>query len=178
MADTTITISGNLAAAPELRFSHAGNAVASFTVMLSKRQQDQGGQWQEVAANGLRCVAFSDVAENIGESLDKGARVLVTGRLEPQQWQDKTSGENRYGWQLVVNDIGPSLRWATAQPVKALRGQGGGQFQQAAPPTVNQQAPAQGQWAAQQAPQHGYQQQPQAQQQGFSGQGYDDAPPF
>lgn len=131
MADTTQIISGNLAAPPELQFSQAGKPWARFTIMVNERRE-QNGQWVEVAKNGMRCVAFGDLAEHIAESFPEGkARVIATGRLVPQQWQDRETGANRYDWQLQVEDIGPSLKWATATPVKAQRPpQGGGYGQQ------------------------------------------------
>ena len=123
MADATITMSGNLADDPTLRFTQSGVAVCSFTLMQNLRQKNQSGEWREVAKNGMRVTAWRDLAEHIAESFHKGERVIVTGRLEPQQWQDRDSGADRYGWQLIADDAGHSLRWATSQAVKAQRGQ-------------------------------------------------------
>jgi len=147
MADTNIIVSGNLAAPPELAFSQAGKPWCKFTIMVNERRE-QNGRWEEVAKNGMRCVAFGDLAEHIAESFPDGkARVIATGRLVPQQWQDRESGANRYDWQLQVDDIGPSLKWATATPVKAQRPQqGGGYGQQQG---YGQQAPQQGYGAPQ-----------------------------
>lgn len=124
MADTTMTIAGNLADDPELRYTQAGTPVTTFVVMLNERRE-QNGEWVEVAKNGMRCTAWRDLAENAAESLAKGDRVLVTGRLVPQQWKDRDTGQDRYGWAMTAEDVAPSLKWATARPEKARRGQGG-----------------------------------------------------
>lgn len=125
MSDNTLTITGNLPDAPELRFTQSGIAVATFTVMQTKREK-QGDQYVDGAKNGLRVTVWRDMAENVAESLVKGSRVTVTGRLEPQNWQDRESGANRYGWELVADDVAVSLRFHTAQPNKVDRRQGGG----------------------------------------------------
>lgn len=132
MSDNTLTITGNLPDAPELRFTQSGIAVASFTVMQTKREK-QGDQYVDGAKNGLRVTVWRDMAENVAESLAKGSRVTVTGRLEPQNWQDRESGANRYGWELVADDVAVSLRFHTAQPNKVDRRNGGGQRGQQAP---------------------------------------------
>lgn len=125
MSDNTMTITGNLPDDPELRFTQSGIAVASFTVMQTKREK-QGDQYVDGAKNGLRVTVWRDQAENTAESIGKGDRVTVTGRLEPQQWQDRQSGDNRYGWELNADEVAVSLRWATAKPQKVRRGQNGG----------------------------------------------------
>lgn len=124
MSDNTLTITGNLPDAPELRFTQSGIAVASFTVMQTKREK-QGDQYVDGAKNGLRVTVWRDMAENVAESLVKGSRVTVTGRLEPQNWQDRETGANRYGWELVADDVAASLRFHTAQPNKVDRRNGG-----------------------------------------------------
>ena len=125
MTDNTLTITGNLADEVELRFTQSGIAVASFVVMQTKREK-QGDQYVDGAKNGLRVTVWRDQAENVAESIGKGDRVTVTGTLEPQQWQDRQSGDNRYGWELNADEVAVSLRWATAKPQKARRGQNGG----------------------------------------------------
>lgn len=124
MTDNTLTITGNLADDVELRFTQSGIAVASFVVMQTKREK-QGDQYVDGAKNGLRVTVWRDQAENVAESIGKGDRVTVTGTLEPQQWQDRQSGDNRYGWELNADEVAVSLRWATAKPQKANRRQGG-----------------------------------------------------
>lgn len=124
MSDNTLTITGNLPDDPELRFTQSGIAVATFTVMQTKREK-QGDQFVDGAKNGLRVTVWRDMAENVAESLVKGSRVTVTGRLEPQNWQDRETGANRYGWELVADDVAASLRFHTAQPNKVDRRNGG-----------------------------------------------------
>lgn len=163
MSDTDITIRGNLAADPELRFTQSGHAVCSFTVMQTKREK-QGDDYVDGAKNGMPVAVWRDQGENVAESLRKGDRVVVTGRLEPQQWQDRESGANRYGWQLVADEVGPSLRWATAVPQKMDRRQQGGFGQQGS-------APRSGGYGGPQTPPQG------GDPWGGNGGGYDD-PPF
>lgn len=125
MNDTTITIVGNLVAEPELRFTAQGAAVAGFTVASTPRIFDKGsGQWKDGDALFLRCSAWRELAENVAESLTRGARVVVTGRLKQRSF-DSREGEKRSVIELEVDEIGPSLRYATAKPVKAARGEGG-----------------------------------------------------
>lgn len=125
MSDNTLTITGNLADDVELRFTQSGIAVATFVVMQTKREK-QGNEYVDGAKNGLRVTVWRDQAENVAESIGKGDRVTVTGTLEPQQWQDRQSGDNRYGWELNASEVAVSLRWATAKPQKVRRGQNGG----------------------------------------------------
>ncbi|MDN5687085.1 MAG: single-stranded DNA-binding protein [Brachybacterium sp.] len=127
MSDNTLTITGNLADEVELRFTQSGIPVASFVVMQTKREK-QGQDYVDGAKNGLRITVWRDQAENVAESIGKGDRVTVTGHLEPQQWQDRQSGDNRYGWELVADEVAVSLRWATAKPNKVNRRQRGGSF--------------------------------------------------
>ena len=146
MSDNTLTITGNLPDAPELRFTQSGIAVATFTVMQTKREK-QGDQYVDGAKNGLRVTVWRDMAENVAESLVKGSRVTVTGRLEPQNWQDRESGANRYGWELVADDVAVSLRFHTAQPNKVDRRGGRGGFGGGASQGPPQGAPANDPWA-------------------------------
>lgn len=129
MSDNTITIIGNLADDAELRFTQNGIAVASFVVMQTKRIK-RGDDFVDGAKNGLRVTVWRDQAENVAESLRKGTHVIVTGQLEPQQWQDRESGADRYGWGLTADHVGVGLKYATAQAQKADRranaGGGGG----------------------------------------------------
>ncbi|MDR0481952.1 MAG: single-stranded DNA-binding protein [Cellulomonadaceae bacterium] len=125
--ETVITVVGNLTNDPELKFLPSGAAVVSFTVASTPRTFDrQANEWKNGEALFLRCSAWREMAENIAESLTKGMRVLVQGRLTQRSWEDKNSGEKRSSIELQVDEIGPSLRWASAQ-VSAKPRSGGNQ---------------------------------------------------
>ena len=126
--DTIITVVGNLTADPELRFTPSGAAVANFTVASTPRQFDrQSNEWKDGEALFLRCNIWRQAAENVAESLTRGARVVVTGRLKQRSYETK-EGEKRTVIELEVDEIGPSLRYATAKVNKVSRGSGGGDF--------------------------------------------------
>lgn len=125
MGETTITIIGNLTADPELRFTPAGTAVASFTVAATARLYDKAsGAWKDGDPLFLRCSVWRQVAENVAESLAKGMRVLVQGRLKQRSYEDR-EGVKRTVVELDVDEVGPSLRFATATLTKATRNTGG-----------------------------------------------------
>ena len=124
--DTTITVVGNLTADPELRFTPSGAAVANFTVASTPRIYDrQSGDWKDGEALFLRCNIWREAAENVAESLTRGSRVILTGRLKQRSFETK-EGEKRTVMEVEVDEIGPSLRYATAKGNKANRGGGGG----------------------------------------------------
>ena len=124
--DTVITVIGNLTADPELRFTQSGIAVASFTVASTPRTFDrQANEWKDGEALFLRCSIWRDAAENVAESLEKGTRVIVQGRLKQRSYTDR-EGNQRTSIELDVEEIGPSLKYATAKPTKVQRGGGGG----------------------------------------------------
>jgi len=124
--DVTVTVVGNLTNDPELRFTPSGAAVASFTVASTPRFLDKNtNEWKDGDALFLRCSVWRQAAENIAESLTRGARVIVTGRLRQRSYETK-EGEKRTVVELEVDEVGPSLRYATAKVTKASRGGGGG----------------------------------------------------
>jgi single-strand DNA-binding protein len=126
--DTIITVIGNLTADPELRFTQSGAAVANFTVASTPRTFDrQSGEWKDGEALFLRCNIWRQSAENVAESLTRGARVIVSGRLKQRSFETR-EGEKRTVVELEVDEIGPSLRYATAKVNKVSRGSGGGGF--------------------------------------------------
>jgi single-strand DNA-binding protein len=191
--ETTITIVGNLTADPELRFTPSGAAVANFTVASTPRTFDrQSNEWKDGETLFMRCSIWRDAAENIAESLHRGTRVIATGRLKSRSYDTK-EGEKRTVIELDVDEVGPSLRYASAKVTKAERGgsgggfggQGGGGGQQNDPWATGGSAPSGGQpaggqqggFGGQQAPQQPAQ--PQGGQQGGWGQApsYDE-PPF
>jgi len=124
--DTVITVVGNLTADPELRFTPSGAAVANFTVASTPRTFDKNtNEWKDGEALFLRCSVWRQAAENVAESLHKGTAVVVQGRLKQRSYETK-EGEKRTVYELDVDEIGPSLKWATAKVTKASRGGGGG----------------------------------------------------
>ena len=147
-----ITVAGNLTASPDLRYTPSGAPVANFTVASTPRTFDKArNEYVDGEALFMRCSAWRDLAENVAESLSRGDRVVVQGRLVSRSWEDKDTGAKRTAFELQVDEVGPSLRWATAKPVKAQRGQGGGQ---AAPQGGGYSSPQQGGgWAPQGQPQ-------------------------
>ena len=142
--DTVITIIGNLTADPELRWTQSGAAVADFTVASTPRTYDRNaGEWRDGDTLFMRCSVWRDTAENVAESLRKGMRVIVQGRLTQRSY-DTQQGERRTVVELQVDEVGPSLRRARAQVTRTTpsggggyqsdnRGQQQGGYQQAAP---------------------------------------------
>jgi single-strand DNA-binding protein len=113
--ETVITVIGNLTSDPELRFTASGAAVANFTVASTPRTLDRATQeWKDGEALFLRCSAWRQMAENVAESLSRGSRVMVSGRLKQRSFDTK-EGEKRTVVELDVDEIGPSLRYATAR---------------------------------------------------------------
>lgn len=124
--ETVITLVGNLTADPELRFTPSGAAVANFTVASTPRTFNrQTNQWEDGEALFMRCAVWREAAENVAETLTRGARVIVQGRLKQRSFETK-EGEKRTVVEMDVDEIGPSLRYATAQVRKTSRGGGGG----------------------------------------------------
>ncbi|TVT23391.1 single-stranded DNA-binding protein [Amycolatopsis rhizosphaerae] len=122
--ESVITIVGNLTADPELRFTPSGAAVANFTIANNPRVFDrQSGEWKDGKSLFLRCNIWRQAAENVAESLTRGARVMVQGRLTQRSFETK-EGEKRTVVELDVDEIGPSLRYATAKVNKASRSHG------------------------------------------------------
>lgn len=123
--DTTITVIGNLTADPELRFTPAGAAVANFTVASTPRTFDRNkNEWVDGDALFMRCNIWREAAENVAESLTRGSRVIVSGRLKQRSYETR-EGEKRTVVELEVDEIGPSLKYATAKVNKADRKSGG-----------------------------------------------------
>ena len=119
--EPTTTITGNLTADPELRFTPTGRPVAAFTIANTPRFPDKTtGQWQDGETWFVRCSAWGDTAENIAASLNRGNAVVATGRLRCRTWEDK-DGSKRATVEMTVDDIGPSLRRAVVKVTKATR---------------------------------------------------------
>lgn len=130
--EPTITLTGNLTADPELRFTPSGHAVANFTVAQTPRQFDKTtNEWVDKETIFMSCSVWRQAAENVAESLQRGMRVIVTGRMKCRSYEDR-EGNKRTVFELDVDEVGPSLKMATAKVTKVSRsggqgGQGGGQ---------------------------------------------------
>jgi single-strand DNA-binding protein len=124
--DTPITIAGNLVEDPELRFTPSGQAVARFRVASTPRFRDNTtGEWKDGDSLFLTCNAWRQSAENVAESLTRGMRVIVSGRLRQRSYETK-EGEKRTVYEVEVDDVGPSLRNASAKVNRAARANGNG----------------------------------------------------
>ena len=146
MPDNTVTLVGNVTRDPELRFTPSGQAVATFGLAVNRRWQNrQSNEWEEQTSFfDVKC--WAQMAENVGESLHRGARVVVSGRLEQRSWETE-QGDKRSKVEVVADEIAPSLRWATVEITKNERsqpGQGGGSGGGSARPVPNEPAPSGG----------------------------------
>jgi len=142
MNGNSVTVVGNVTRDPELRFTASGQATASFGLAVNRVWNDRQTNERKEAVSFFDIVCWREMAENASESLSKGARVLVTGRLEQRSWETP-EGDKRSKIEIVADEIGPSLRWATAEIRKNDRrgpGEGGGQQMNGARPVAN--APA------------------------------------
>jgi single-strand DNA-binding protein len=122
MPDNSVTLVGNITRDPELRFTPAGQAVATFGMAVNRRYQ-KNGQWEE-QTSFFNVTAWGTLGENASNSLHKGARILVSGRLEQRSWETQ-EGDKRSVVEVVADEIGPSLRWATVEITKNERREGG-----------------------------------------------------
>ena len=122
MPDNSVTLVGNITRDPELRFTPTGQAVATFGMAVNRRYQ-KNGQWEE-QTSFFNVTAWGTLGENASNSLHKGARVLVNGRLDQRSWETQ-DGEKRSTVEIVADEIGPSLRWATVEITKNERREGG-----------------------------------------------------
>lgn len=123
--DTITTVVGNLTADPELRFTASGAAVANFTVAATPRTFDrQSGEWKDGDTLFMRCNIWRQPAEHVAESMTRGTRVIVSGRLKQRSFETK-DGEKRTVVEIDVDEVGPSLRYATAVVTRAARSEGG-----------------------------------------------------
>jgi len=126
--ETVITVVGNLTDDPELRFTPSGAAVAKFRIASTPRTMDrQTNEWKDGEPLFLQCNIWRQAAENVAESLQRGSRVIVTGRLRQRSYETR-EGEKRTVIELEVDEIGPSLRYATAKVQKMQRSSGGGGY--------------------------------------------------
>lgn len=140
MSLPNMTIVGTVTADPELRFIPSGAAVANFTVAANERRKNKDtGEWEDGSATFIRCNVWRQHAENVAESLTRGMRVIVTGRLKQREYEK--DGEKRSVFDLEVDEVGPTLQWATAKVNKVRRDNAGA-------PTSSGPAPADDPWGA------------------------------
>ena len=124
--ETPITVVGNVTSDPELRFTQSGAAVANFTVASTpKKFNKQTSQFEDGETLFMKCSVWQEQAENVAESLARGQRVVVTGVLVSRSWEDKETGQKRTVMEMKAEEVGPSLRWATAKVTKSQRQSGG-----------------------------------------------------
>ena len=125
MAANTVTLIGNLTRDPELRYTTGGRGVASFGLAVNRRYM-QNNEWQE-QTSFFNIVCWGELGENVSATLTKGARTIVTGRLEQRSWETQ-DGDKRSVVEVVADEVGPSLRWAQAQVERTERSSGDGGF--------------------------------------------------
>ena len=140
-SDNTVTLVGNITDDPELRFTPSGAAVANFTVAVNRRYKNNEGQWEDKLDGFFRCNCWRDMAENVAQSFRKGTRVVVVGRLQQRSWDDP-DGNRRSVFEVQVDEVGPSLRWASATIEKSQRSSGSSGGDWASPPSSPSSAPA------------------------------------
>jgi single-strand DNA-binding protein len=115
MPDTHVAITGNLTDNPEVTFTPNGAAVCNFRLAVTPRIRE-GDQWKDGETSFFRIAAWRDLATHLADSLSKGDRVIVLGQLRTRTWEDKSSGERRSVVEVTAEEVGPSLKWATAKP--------------------------------------------------------------
>jgi single-strand DNA-binding protein len=124
MADNTITVVGNVTRDPELKFLNSGQAALRLSIAVSRRWQNRQTQEWEEKTSFFDVQCYGPMAENAANSLQKGARIIVTGRMEQRSWETE-NGEKRSAFEIVADEVAPSLRWATASVTKTPRADGG-----------------------------------------------------
>jgi single-strand DNA-binding protein len=127
--ENQVVIVGNLTDDPELRYTPNGAAVANFRVAVNRRYRDQSGEWKDGETSFFRVNAWRTLAENVAESMTRGSRAVVVGRLRARSWETP-EGETRSSVEIEADEIAPSLRWATAKVEKQQRSGGGGDWSQ------------------------------------------------
>jgi len=120
MTDNNVTITGNVTRDPELRFTPTGQATATFGIAVNRTWTDRQSQERKESTSFFDVVAWGPLAENAATSLTKGARVVVTGRLDQRSWES-AEGDKRSKVEITADDLAPSLRWATAQVIRNER---------------------------------------------------------
>jgi len=138
---SNVTLIGNITRDPELRYTAGGQAIATFGIAVNRRWQNRQTQAWEESTSFFDVVCWGDLGTNVADSLGKGDRVIVTGRLEQRSWETQ-DGEKRSKIEVVADEVGPSVRWATARPEKTDRRGPGQGAPGGGPAAYSQQAPA------------------------------------
>lgn len=118
---STLIVTGNLAADPELRYTPAGTPVVEFVVLENRRHKNDADEWEDAEPNRFRVTAWRALAENIAESVAKGDRVIVEGTIKTNRWHDRESGEVKFAQTIDADQVGVSLQFHTARPAKTTR---------------------------------------------------------
>ena len=121
MADNVVSLTGNTTRDPELSFTAGGTAVAAFGLAINSRKKDTDGSWIDGDPQFFDIKAFGELAENIAESISKGTRVVINGRLNYSSWESKDDSGKRSKVEIIADSIGADLRWATAQVTRTER---------------------------------------------------------
>lgn len=117
--DNAVHLTGNLAADPELRFGASGKPFANFTVVINNRRKNEStGEWEDGDAKFFDCTCFGTLAERMSESLGRGQRVTLNGKLDQQKWEDRDTGAARSKVVVIADSVGPDLRWANVEVTK------------------------------------------------------------
>jgi single-strand DNA-binding protein len=132
--DNSVTITGNCTRDPELRYTNNGMQIATFGVAINQRKRNDSGQWEDGETSYFDVTCFRELAENVAESVSKGTRVIVAGNLKQRSWETP-DGDRRSKVEIIADEVGPSLRWATASIERMGRSSsdGGGGSAAAAP---------------------------------------------
>lgn len=132
--DNSVTITGNCTRDPELRYTNNGMQIATFGVAINQRKRNDSGQWEDGETSYFDVTCFRELAENVAESVSKGTRVIVAGTLKQRSWETP-DGDKRSKIEVIADEVGPSLRWATASVERMGRSSsdGGGGSAAAAP---------------------------------------------
>jgi single-strand DNA-binding protein len=150
MPDNTVTVIGNITRDPELRFTSGGQAIASFGLAVNRVWNDRQSNERKEQVSFFDVKCWAQLGENVAQSLHKGARVIVSGRLEQQSWE--RDGQKHSKIEIVADEVGPSLRWATANIERNERREGGGFDSGSSRPAQNEPAPAGGGYANDEEP--------------------------
>jgi single-strand DNA-binding protein len=137
--DNTVTIVGNATREPEIRYTNSGLTVASFGVAINQRKKNERGEWEDGETSYFDVSCFRELAENVAESVTKGTRVIVSGTLKQSSWETP-EGDKRSKIEIVADEVGPSLRWATTTVERVAKKAAGGRPAGRSVPALDEEA--------------------------------------